>query len=149
MELNFPGIYASIILAVAFLVAFILFLVTQQQILKLIEPEQRRMPPGQVWLQLVPLFGLVWQFIVIARLSKSIHNQLTFSSGDSIFDAREKIPDKPTYVSGITYAVVMCATVIPLPFGKTIIAAVALGNWVNYWIDLNRYRKKLKTVQTD
>jgi len=66
----------STILAIAIALAIIgvvmYFLITQQNTLKAIQQQNRLMRPGEVWLQLIPLFGIVWQFIVVTRISDSI-----------------------------------------------------------------------------
>ena len=50
------------VLLFALLVPAILFLLTQQNTLKTVRVENRMLPSGLVWLQLIPLFGQVWQF---------------------------------------------------------------------------------------
>src|SRR5689334_14549782 len=36
-----------------------------------IPPEHRRIEPGMVWLLLIPLFGLIWNFFVFQRIPES------------------------------------------------------------------------------
>jgi hypothetical protein len=52
-------------LVLGYLVALILFLIAQQNTLEAIQPQNRKMQPGEMWLQLIPLFNLIWQFIVV------------------------------------------------------------------------------------
>ena len=49
-----------------------LFLNSLSKCLKQIAPRNRTMEPGQVWLNLIPLFNYVWMFITIIRLSESL-----------------------------------------------------------------------------
>src|SRR5262245_60740710 len=108
------GGYLQIIFLIAFIIPVIFFILTQQRTLELIRPENRRMSPGQVWLQFIPLFGIVWQFLVISRISDSIRSELNTPIGDSIF-SEDPIPHtvRPTYNTGISYATLFCISIIP------------------------------------
>ena len=35
--------------------------------------------PSQVWLMLIPLFGIAWQFILINRISESLKSEFSFT----------------------------------------------------------------------
>jgi hypothetical protein len=137
--------YFQILLLLAFLIPVIIFFLTQQRTLGLIRPENRLMRPGQVWLQIIPLFGLVWQFIVISKISDSIRKELNTPIGDSIF-AEETVPHnlKPTYNAGISYAALFCINLLPLGMLKAFIGLGGLVMWITYWIQLSRYKKQLK-----
>ena len=57
------------------LIALVLFLLALQNALKKCAPASRTMEPGKVWLWLIPIFGLVWQFIVVINIAKSLGNE--------------------------------------------------------------------------
>ena len=57
------------------LLVFIFFLLALQRTLAQCRPENRTMEPGQVWLNLIPLFNLAWMFITVTRLSESLRNE--------------------------------------------------------------------------
>ncbi len=64
---------------VIFLVGFcvslipkILFLVMAQTAFNRCSPENRAMSPAMVWLALIPLFSLAWNFIIVSNLGKSL-----------------------------------------------------------------------------
>jgi hypothetical protein len=145
--MNEPGLapYFQILLLVVIIIPVIFFFLAQQRTLELIRPENRLMSPGQVWLQFIPLFGLIWQFIVITRISDSIRKELNTPVGDSIF-AEETVPHnhRPTYNPGMSYATLFCITLLPLGLFKSMAALIGLGAWITYWIQLSRYKKKLK-----
>jgi hypothetical protein len=137
--------YFQILLLVAFVIPVVFFFLTQQRTLELIRPENRLMRPGQVWLQFIPLFGLVWQFIVVTRISDSIRKELNTPTGDSIF-AEETVPSnlRPTYNTGMSYATLFCITILPLGLFKSMAALFGLVLWITYWVQLSQYKKKLK-----
>ena len=59
------GIFAGILLVI---IPYIFFLLALQKTLKVISPENRKMPPGNVWLMFIPIFNIFWQFIMAGRL---------------------------------------------------------------------------------
>lgn len=48
------GLMLVLIFFIVFVVVAILFLLTQHNTLKAIQPQNRAMSPGEVWLQLIP-----------------------------------------------------------------------------------------------
>ena len=74
---------AAIMFAVAFYAVAIIvgitisifFYLTLSRCLKQIKPRNRTMEPGQVWLNFIPLFGLVWFILTILKISESLKNE--------------------------------------------------------------------------
>jgi len=149
----------QLLLLLAVLIPAIFFLITQQNTLKAVLPENRLMHPGLVWLQLIPLFNYIWQFIVITRIAGSIRRQLASRHADSIFGADAAIADgtsrRPTQGIGIAYATLF-TLLVPInlfqdaagrPNDSLLLGLVALGNmvcWIIYWVQLVQYKNKLK-----
>jgi hypothetical protein len=123
------GIVVGVMLV---LIPFILFLLTLQKTLQTISPENRKMPPGNVWLMLIPLFNIVWQFIVVSRIADSLRDECL----------RLNIPvneQRPTHAIGLTYCICnIVSGLIPI-FGPL----AALTIWIMYWIKVNQYKKLL------
>jgi hypothetical protein len=135
--------YQLLFLALFFIPA-ILFLLTQQSTIKLIQPQNRSLSPGEVFLQLVPLFGMVWQFFVVIRLSDSIRRELgerTFSFEDSpiVYSAKDS---RPTFKIGIIYCTLFCCYI--LPFVGEFLFMAGTVCWIVYWVRLYQYKKKLE-----
>jgi hypothetical protein len=147
MDQDLNKVIISLLLIVACTIPVIFFIFTQQKTLQYIRPENRKMSPGQVWWQLLPLVGLVWQFVVITRLSRSISQELRAPVEDSIVSDLETVTvkDKPTYVQGMLYAVLCCVVIlVPFPTLKGILAIVGLVCWVSYWTQVSNYKRILK-----
>jgi hypothetical protein len=141
--------YIQLLLFLAFVIPAVMFFLTQQNTLKVIHPLNRRIPPHQVWFQLIPIFGLVWQFWVIIKISDSIRNELYPLTNNSIFpETTIHAGHRPTYNAGILYAGLFCLSYIstvsflPLFTGFAILAGT--GAWITYWVQLSRYKKQLK-----
>lgn len=116
-------------IVILILVPYVLFLLTLQKTLQIISPENRKMP-GNVWLMFIPLFNIVWPFIMVSRIADSI--------GDECL--RLNIPvraQRPTYNIGLTYSILSITSgFIPL-----IGALAAITTWVMYWTKVNEYKK--------
>lgn len=147
----------QLIFLLLFLVLAVLFIFTQQNILKVIRSENRELNPGQVWLQLIPLFNLYWQFVVVTRIADSISRQNASFQDDSIlgipdYDAVEAIGKRPTYKIGMAYCILFIANTIlsyisDLKAFQGVIALGALTCWIIYWGQLLENKKKIQKLQ--
>ncbi len=127
----FGGLIQLLFLAL-FLVPFIFFLLTLYRTAEQISPQNRRLAPGQVWLMLIPLFNLVWMFIVINRLAASIKQEC-----DRLNISYTQ--PTPTKDIGNIYAALAIAGLMPvIGFFFGLAAFVC---WIIYWTQVARYRK--------
>jgi hypothetical protein len=123
-----------IVISLACLVPIIGFLGILQNALKKCAPVSRTMKPGKVWLVLIPLFGLIWQFNVVLNVSDSLENEF----------ARVGIPC-PTLKGTMAVGVAMCicnsCVLIPVRLLRDLILIVGFVLWIVYWgriADLSR-----------
>ncbi len=117
------------------LLPLIFYLITVQNTFKLIDPENRKMEPAEVWLGIVPIFGYVWSFFIVTRLADSLRPE---------FEKRgiEEAEDRPGYSIGIAYSTLFAATLIPgLGFFTGFAGFVC---WIVYWVKVDGFRKKLE-----
>ena len=63
------------VMVIAALVIYIFFLITLQTALNRCRPRNRTMEPGMVWLMFVPLFNLVWQFLMVSKIGDSLKHE--------------------------------------------------------------------------
>lgn len=132
-------------LVLGYLVALILFLIAQQNTLKAIQPQNRKMQPGEVWLQLIPLFNLIWQFIVVSRIAESIRNEINDRSLNSFLGEADPVfandmTPRPTYDMGLTYCILSLCGCIPLLGGFASLAGIVC--WIIYWTQIVAYKNK-------
>lgn len=116
------------------LVPGILYLLTLNNTLNAISPENRKMIPGQVWLMLIPLFGIVWQFIVVNRIADSLKAE--FIKRNIILQE-----NRPGASIGITYCVLNCCSIIP--FLGILAGLGGLVCWIIYWVKVSNYKNLL------
>lgn len=114
-----------------FLVPLVLYLLTLQNTLKQIAPESRLMNPGQAWLVLIPFYGIVYQFILVDKLARSIGAECV----------RLNIPVenyKPTFGIGLTMCVFNCLFWIPF-----VGIAGSMLTWIIHWVKVSEYKKRI------
>jgi hypothetical protein len=110
----------------------ILYILTLQNTLKQVTPQNRKMEPGQAWLLLIPLFNIVWEFITVNNVSESVGNELR-SRG---------VPDvpKPAYGVGLAYCILNICFFIPFA------PLAGLICFIVYWVKVSGYQSKLKSL---
>jgi len=139
--------YISLTILLLFLAIVTAFFFYQYYLLTSIKVENRLMRPGYVWLQLIPLFGLYWQFRVVTAISKSIYGELEsrLDKGSLIFNENDSlIQKKPAYTEGIIYCILVCVSIIPIQSLKILTSGVGIAAWIRYIIVLRRFERKLK-----
>lgn len=120
-------VFAILILPTVF------FLLTQQRALSKCSPANRTMSPGLVWLQIIPFFQLIWQFVVVLAIGNSLGNEFA-SRG-----IREE--PKPGQTIGLAMCITRVCTLIPF---LGIFAAIAsLVLWIVYWVKIAGLSSKL------
>ena len=149
------------------LLPVIFFLLTQQNTLKVIRRENRKLSPGLVWLQLIPIFNFYWMFVVVTRIADSLDRENRSLLDDSILgvpdpDAAGDPGKRPTYRIGMTW----CALYLLFPLliivfnlfsgiGEArnfviaflILSFFIMTCWVIYWVKLAGEKRKLQYRQ--
>lgn len=127
------GLFGLIFLALVLLPA-IFYLLNLQKALSRCAPESRTLDPGLVWLMLIPLFNLVWHFLLVSHISKSLHNEF----------ARRNIPGlepEPGRSLGLAMCILACCGIIPV---LGLLAGLAgLICWIAYWAKIAGYARLL------
>lgn len=108
----------------------IFYLLTLQKTLERCSPQARTMPPGQVWLLLIPFFNVIWQFLVVTSIAASLRNEFN----------RRNIPltePEPGKSIGMVLCIATVAGIIPLL--NFIAGPVSLVCWIIYWLKISGY----------
>lgn len=122
-----------IVLAIVLLPA-IFFTLTLQNTLKAISRENRTMPPANVWLIFIPLFGVVWQFVIVNNVAESIQRE--FIAKDMVLPE-----NKPTHSIGLAMCILNCCAIIPLLGSLAAIAGIIC--WIIYWVKVTDYKNQI------
>lgn len=86
-------------LAIAVVLLYLIFSCFQR-----IPPQHRQMEPWQVWLLLIPLFNLVWNFFVYPKLARSYQSYFTEQGRTDLGDCGEQL--------GLWYAICAAAATV-------------------------------------
>jgi hypothetical protein len=115
------------------IVVVVFFLRTLYRALSEVRPENRRMKPALVWLNLVPLFNLVWIFVTVIQLAESLVNDGRDRSAD-VGDGGKRM--------GLLFAVLAVLSLAPvIGFAMGLIALMML---IIYWARISGFVTALK-----
>lgn len=124
---------------VGIVIVYVLYLNSLRKTIIEISPENRRVRPGEVWLMLIPLFSLVWQFVLVAKIADSLLAEYR-SRGMTPSESR------PGYQLGLTMSVCFVSSLLPLL--GSIIALIGFICWILYWNKMNSYRQELENMNS-
>ena len=95
----------------------------------------RRMEPGSVWLMLLPVFGFVWNFLVINAVAEGITKE---------FHSRNMMPreDKPGYAFGLSGCILLCCCIVP--YAGPALGIVGLVIMVIHAMKISEYNRVLQ-----
>ena len=129
------GLFLFIIFAVAILIA-VLYLLTLQNVLKEIEPQNRLVEPSNVWLMFIPLFNMIYPFILYPKISESLRNE---------FDSRglSKAGDYGRAI-GITMPILGLCGLIPILGGLAGLANLIL--FIIFWVKMSEFKNELQRM---
>ncbi|HTO15100.1 MAG TPA: hypothetical protein VLZ83_04990 [Edaphocola sp.] len=155
-----------------FLLIAILYLLNLQKTLKAAAPENRKLPPANVWLLLIPIFNIFYMFIVAKRMTETIVAEYA-SKGQALENP------KPTYSVGMGMAILGVVSMIfsfiqlpstiasysnmstgnleeltmqaeassgPLSNLSSLISLVAFVLWIVYWVQTAGYKNKMRNL---
>ncbi len=105
----------AIVLAISIVICYLVYSCFQR-----IPAQHRQMEPWQVWLLLIPVFNLVWNFFVYPKLAKSYQSYFAEQGRTDVGDCGEKI--------GLWYAI--CAAVCIIPCVNYVAGPAALVLWI-------------------
>jgi hypothetical protein len=136
-------------LIVAIVVA-VFYLLTLQKALSRVERHNRLMEPGLVWLSLVPLVGLVWNFFIGVRIPDSLRNEFRERGIDDMSDYGKRIGLANAVLGVVMVAVDLLSIVAPSLMWQVVLiplGLIALVLFIFFWVKIARYSKELATAK--
>ncbi|MBX9625998.1 MAG: hypothetical protein K2X82_19525 [Gemmataceae bacterium] len=101
-----------------------------------VEPRNRRIGPAGVWLNLIPLFNLVWLPVTVERVGESIRAELSDRG-------RPRAGEGYGKTTGLT-ALVLYSAIFLLPQAAVVTWPFGLVYTIVYWVQLAGYARRLR-----
>jgi hypothetical protein len=133
-SIGFAELVVLLVLGGLLLVPAIFFVLTLQRALERCSVESRAMSPETVWLLLIPLFNVVWQFIVIINISRSLRNE---------FAKRSLSAASSDFGRAIGLAMCLLTIVGVIPIVGFAPGTGAFVCWIIYWVKIAGYARTL------
>jgi hypothetical protein len=126
-------VFGFLIFFAIILIPGIFYCLTLQKALNRCAPGNRAMAPGMVWLLFVPLLNIVWHFLVVINMAKSLGAE---------FQTRGMAEDpQPGKTLGLVMCILGCCGFIPIL--GVFLSLGALVCWIIYWVKIAGYSGKL------
>jgi hypothetical protein len=125
------------ILFAALILPMVFYLLTLQRALQKCAPGNRSQSPGLVWLEIIPFFGFIWQFVNVLAISKSLGGELR----------ARRIPADPAPAQSIGLAMCITAVCTVIPFVGTFLALAHLVLFIIYWVKVAEFSRQLDLTQ--
>ncbi len=110
----------------------IFYLMALSRALHCCSAQNRKISPGMVWLEIIPVIGFIWAFVNVIQVSGSL--------GAEFRSRGIEQQDNPSMVLGI----VACA----LNVGSSVLPFAGIAGlicWIIYWVKINSYANSLLT----
>ena len=104
----------------------IFYMLTLYRVLSRCAPESRAMEPGLVWLLLVPIFNLIWHFVVVSKVATSLQREFQRRGVAEPVDTGRQL--------GLAMSILACLGIIPIVGILSALAAMIC--WILYWMKI-------------
>ncbi len=134
-------VFAGLTVALTALIVGMFYVLTLSRALLKCSPQLRTMRPELVWLLLIPVVNLVWQFFVVMALSASLGNE---------FRARgmANAPQEPGKQVGL--AMCLCSIAGFIPVVRVMAGLAGLAGfvlWMVYWVKIAEFSRMLNASE--
>ena len=134
------GLLVAAIFLIGIIIAYVFFLLTLQNVLKLVSPKNRQVPPTNVWLMFIPFFSLAYSFILFPKISDSIMEEFADRKMDTSGDFARNLGIAMSLL-GVAY---LLRYLGPLALLGTLASLAYLVVWIVYWVKMSQYKDQLK-----
>ncbi len=117
------AIVGGLCIIAAMIAVAILYLLTLYRALERCSPANRTLPPGQVWLSLIPCFNLVWQFFVVIHLADSLEREFR----------QRNLPIEPQPGKSLGLAMCILNIISSIPYLGLLTVLPGRICWIIYW----------------
>ena len=97
------------------------------------DSRNRTIEPDEVWLILIPIFGVYWNFVVVSKISKTLDNEFATSGN----------PSSGNNGKGIGFAACILFSLGLIPIVNMLVAIPAVICWIVYWVRMVKARERV------
>ena len=117
-------------MAMVMIAPWVFYLLSLQKTLRLAGPNNRRMRPGLIWLNLIPVFNLGWHLYTVLKISETLSATIGKQSGGG----------------GRSLGIIANLLVFGclIPDYRNIFALATLVVWIAYWVKITGYNVFLR-----
>ncbi len=127
------GVFMFFIVAIMLVIA-IFYLLNLQNLLKEIDQKNRLVEPGNVWLMFIPLFNIIYPFILYPKIADSVRNEYQARGIKKAGDFSRGI--------GVAMPILSLCGIIPFIGGLAGLANFVL--FIIFWVKTAEYKNELK-----
>jgi len=129
------GLAFIIIILAGVILLSVFYLLNLQNLLKQIKPVNRQVEPGNVWLMFIPLFNIIYPFILYPKITDSVKLEME-SRG---------MAEQGDYGRGIGIALPILGLCGIIPVIGTLASIANLVLFIIFWVKMAGYKTKLMT----
>lgn len=128
-----------VVLFIVIIILYVFYLKNLQDLLNEVSPGNRQVPPSNVWLMFIPLFNIVYRFILYPKISDSLLIE---------FEDRGA-PKDGDYLKGLglTLGIIGVVNIIPISALKSITSLGILVIWIVYWVKTAEMKNQLRSME--
>jgi hypothetical protein len=115
----------------------IFYCLTLQKALSRCSPQNRTLSSGLVWLYLIPVFNLIWHFVIVINLAKSLHAEFVMRN-----IAEEQSPGQGV---GLATCILNAVGIFTgfIPFVGWVVGVAGFICWIIYWIKIAGFSSRI------
>ena len=132
------GLLAVAVFLGVLLIPAIFYILTLSKALNKCSPATRTMQPGSLWLLLIPIFNLIWHFLVVSAMAQSLGNE---------FRARGVMNAEPEPGKSPGMAMCICGACGLIPILGILASLASLVLWIMYWVKIAEFSRQLDAVR--
>jgi len=126
-------IWAGVIISIISLVVRAFYCLTLTKALKAVAEENRLLKPWMIWMALIPIVSLYWNFVIANRMADSLTNEF--------YDRKIAEEENPGRLLGLSYAIFVVIASFPLIPSISFVAGIfALYYFIRYWVKIDYFR---------
>jgi hypothetical protein len=145
-----------LIFLAVYLIVYILFMLNLHRTLNAVSERNRELTPGLVWLSMIPLFNIIWNVIMVPKISNSLRNEYEDRGWSTSNEGFARVSGMiwawggvVNIVFSVFQNVAQAADMAPIamvigllgcPLGIAIFVC-----WIMFWVQTYQYRKRLET----